>query len=80
MSQTGNTLLWWTVNLLCKLQKRFTVHRQQIRNPETRMIKVSEHLDLCATNKLPKYYVVQIYQCDDQFTEEMRINKENMFI
>ena len=69
IGQTGNTL-----------RKRFTVHRQQIRHKEIRMINVNEHLDLCVSNKSPKYYVFPFYQCDDQFTEEMRINKENMFI
>ena len=33
IGQTGN-----------ELRKRMTVHRQQIRNPELRMIPLSEHL------------------------------------
>ena len=34
------------------LRKRMTVHRQQIRDPTTRKINLSEHLDNCARNKL----------------------------
>ena len=30
-----------------QLKNRMTVHRQQINNPETRQIKLSEHLKLC---------------------------------
>ena len=62
------------------LRKRMTVHRQQIRDPNTRQIPVSEHLDLCASNKFPKYHIFPLYQCADNISDQIRMNKESMFI
>ena len=36
------------------LRKRVTVHNQQIRDPRTRMLQVSAHIDTCANNIFPK--------------------------
>ncbi len=44
------------------LRKRVTVHNQQIRDPATRMLKVSEHIDLCAGSKTPKYHIFPFYK------------------
>jgi hypothetical protein len=44
-----------------ELRKRITVHRQQIRNPLTRMLKVSEHIDNC-TQTEPKFSVFPFYK------------------
>ena len=38
------------------LRKRVTVHNQQIRDPSTRMLKVSEHIDNCAKHLNPKIF------------------------
>ena len=62
------------------LRKRMTVHRQQIRDPTTRQIALSEHLDVCARNKNPQFTIFPLYQCADKFTEQERINKETLFI
>ena len=62
------------------LRKRMTLHRQQIRDPSTRQIPVSEHLDLCAANKFPKFHVFPLYQCADNISEQIRVNKETVFI
>ncbi len=35
------------------LRKRVTVHNQQIRDPSTRMLKVSAHIDYCANMYSP---------------------------
>ena len=37
------------------LHERVTVQNQQIRDPQTRMLKVSEHKDNCAKTIYPKY-------------------------
>ena len=39
------------------LRKRITVHNQQIRDPRTRMLKVSEHTGNCSNSLSPKFYV-----------------------
>ncbi len=44
------------------LRKRVTVHNQQIRDPNTRMIQVSGHIDTCAHTINPKYYVFPFYK------------------
>ena len=42
------------------LRKRVTVHNQQIRDPQTRILKVCEHIDICANMLNPKYYIFPI--------------------
>ncbi len=44
------------------LRKRLTVHNQQIRDPATRMLKVSGHIDSCASSKNPKYHIFPFYK------------------
>ena len=44
------------------LRKRVTVHNQQIRDPSTRMLKVSEHIDNCAKHLNPKYFIYPFYK------------------
>ncbi|GAB1599900.1 uncharacterized protein LOC115230173 [Argonauta hians] len=61
------------------LRKRFTVHRQQIRDPNTRQIPVSSHLADCPANTHPKYNIFPLYQCLTN-TEQFRINKEAQLI
>ena len=36
------------------LRKRVSVHNQQIRDPSTRMLHVSEHISTCANRQDPK--------------------------
>ena len=61
------------------LRKRVTVHNQQIRDPRTRMLKVSEHIDICANTLNPKYYIFPFYK---MYTESatLRRARENYFI
>ena len=61
------------------LRKRVTVHNQQIRDPRTRMLKVSEHIDTCARGLNPKYYIFPFYKL---YTESatFRRAKEKYFI
>ena len=40
------------------LRKRVTVHNQQIRDPRTRMLYVSGHIDTCAHQTIPKYTIL----------------------
>ena len=62
------------------LRKRMTVHRQQINDPSTRQIPVSEHLDTCAANIRPKYRLFPLYQFPENSTQQTRVNKETLFI
>lgn len=62
------------------LRQRMTVHRQQLRDPTTRQIPLSGHLDLCALNKSPKFLVFPLYLCSANTTDQTRIHKENLFI
>ena len=59
------------------LRTRFTVHRQQIRDPSTRLISVSEHLDKCANRN---YNIFPFYKFPEGTTEPERIIKETFFI
>ena len=60
------------------LRNRIRVHRQQIRNPNVRMLKVSSHIDNCALNE-PKFTVFPFYKCTTDDTL-MRRQKESYFI
>ena len=62
------------------LRRRMTIHRQQIREPYTRKIPLSEHIDNCAGQTMPNYFIFPFYQCSDSTTEQQRINKEMLFI
>ena len=62
------------------LRKRITVHRQQLRDPTTRQIPLSGHLERCAQNKSPKFLVFPFFLCPENTTDLTRTNKENYFI
>ena len=63
-----------TVN---ELRRRMTVHRQQIRVPETRQLWVSDHIDQCS-KKAPKFFVCPFYQMKNTSDIE-RERKEFLF-
>ena len=68
IGQTGN-----------ELRKRMTVHRQQIRNPELRMIPLSEHLSKRAKSSSKKFSVFPFYKFPEEAKEQQRIIKEAEF-
>ena len=61
------------------LRKRVTIHNQQIRDPRTRMLRVSGHIDECASNLNPKYYIFPFYKMYSESTT-LRQAKEKFFI
>ena len=61
------------------LRKRVTVHNQQIRDPRTRMLKVSEHIDTCARGMNPKYFIFPFYKLYIE-SATFRRAKEKYFI
>ena len=63
-----------------ELRKRMTVHRQQKRNPELRMIPFSEHLSKCAKSSSKKFSVFPFYKFPEEAKEQQRIIKEAEFI
>ena len=58
------------------LRNRVTVHKQQIRDPDTR---VSAHIDECAAGLTPQFTIFPFYKILSS-TESMRKNKERFFI
>ena len=40
------------------LRNRVTVHKQQIRDPYTRMLRVSRHIDECAAGLTPQFTIL----------------------
>ena len=61
------------------LRQRVTIHNQQIRDPKTRMLKVSEHIANCAHNLNPKYKIFPFYKMYSESTT-LRRAKEKFFI
>ena len=61
------------------LRKRVTVHNQQIRDPKTRMLYVSGHIDICAHQLIPKYMIFPFYKMYSE-SVSFRCAKENYFI
>ena len=61
-----------------KLRNRRTVHDQQIRDPSTRQMPVSAHLDRCCTNK-PKFSIFPFYKFHTNDVSA-RISLEQYFI
>ncbi len=61
------------------LRKRVTVHNQQIRDPNTRMLAVSSHIDICANRKTPKYHIFPFYKMKTEQTLARKV-KELHFI
>ena len=61
------------------LRRRVTVHNQQIRDPNTRILFVSEHLNVCAQQMNPKYHIFTFYKMYSDSTS-LRRAKEHYFI
>ena len=61
------------------LRNRVTVHKQQIRDPHTRMLGVSKHIDECAAGLTPQFTIFPFYRILSP-SEGMRKNKERFFI
>ncbi|MCG8094140.1 MAG: hypothetical protein JAZ17_11035 [Candidatus Thiodiazotropha endolucinida] len=61
-----------------KLRTRRTIHAQQIRDPSTRMIPLSAHLDECCHTE-PKFQMFPFFKMSNDSTSA-RLNKENYFI
>ena len=60
-------------------ETRVTVHKQQIRDPHTRMLGVSKHIDECAAGLTPQFTIFPFYKILSP-SEGMRKNKERFFI
>ena len=61
------------------LRNRVTVHKQQVRDPSTRMLGVSKHIDECAVGLTPQFSIFPFYKILSS-SENMRKNKEKLFI
>lgn len=61
-----------------KLRTRRTIHAQQIRDPSTRQIPLSEHLDKCSKLN-PKFMMFPFFKLQTENTTA-RITKETYFI
>ena len=72
----GEEYIGETGNLL---RQRVTVHNQQIRDPRTRILKVSEHIANCAHTFNPKYKTFPFYKMYSESTT-LRWAKEKLFI
>ena len=61
------------------LRNRVTVHKQQIKDPHTRMLGVSKHIDECAAGLTPQFTIFPFYKILSP-SEVIRKNKERFFI
>ena len=61
------------------LRNRVTVHKQQIRDPHTRMLGVSKHIDECAAGLTSQFTIFPFYKILTT-SEGIRKNKERLFI
>ena len=61
-----------------KLRNRKTVHLQQVRDPSTRQLPVSEHLDKCTKNE-PKFSIFPFYIFHNS-DASARLLKESYFV
>lgn len=61
------------------LRRRVTVHKQQIRDVSTRMLFVSEHIDICAGNRKTNFKIFPFYKIHRD-SDIWRKNKESFFI
>jgi len=61
------------------LRNRMTVHKQPIRDPHTRMLGVSKHIDECAAGLPPQFTIYPFYKILSP-SKGMRKNKEKLFI
>ena len=59
-----------------ELRKRVTVHRQQTRTQELRLLKVNKHFHECSGGKFKIFPIYKLYGC----TDSMRDQKELHFI
>ena len=55
----GEKYIWETGNFL---RKRVTIMHQRIRNPRTRVLRASGHIDECVSNLNSKYYIFPFYK------------------
>ena len=60
-------------------KKRVTAHNEQIRDPETRMLYVSDHMSTCAHQLNPKYTIFPFYKMYSNNVSFQRAT-ENYFI
>ena len=44
------------------MRDRVMLHKQQIRDPHTRMLRVSKHIDECAAGKTQQFTIVPFYK------------------
>ena len=56
-----------------------TVHKKQIRDPHTRMLGVSKHIDECAAGLTPQFAIFRFHMILSP-SEIRRKNKERFFI
>ena len=61
------------------LRKSVTVHNQQIRDLRIRILKISAHIDTCASSHTPKYHIIPFYRMNKQSAIARR-DKEAYFI
>ena len=61
------------------LRKRVTMHNQQIRDIRVRELKVSAHIDACASSCTPKYHILPFYKMNKQSALARR-DKKSYFI
>ena len=60
------------------LRNRVTAHEQQIRDPHTRMLGVSKHIDECAAGLTPQFTIFPFYKILSP-SESMRKKKRGFF-
>ena len=63
-----------------EFQKRMTVHKQQIKDPSTMKISLSEHFSNFAKTKDKYFSLFTFYKCPDDAAEQHRLVKETEFI
>ena len=59
------------------LRKRVTVHNQQIRDPRTKILQISAHIDTCANNIFPTYYIFPFYKMYSESTKRYDGQRRN---
>ena len=60
-----------------ELRKRITVHRQHIRDPSVRKLKVSEHIDRCASTE-PKFKVFPAFKMKTDGVADRRLREKQI--
>lgn len=61
-----------------KLRNRLTVHKQQVKDPATRQLPLSAHLDVCSKSN-PKFSIFPFYKFHNNDVSA-RLSKEQFFI